>query len=66
MVGAMCYAYAVVRLLLHLEHFRGMNPKEVLAFAQEKEIRQFDLRFTDLPGLSTRFISDLSTYSGFV
>jgi glutamine synthetase len=35
-----------------LEHFRGMNPKEVLAFAQEKEIRQFDLRFTDLPGLS--------------
>src|SRR6266403_1857597 len=29
-----------------------MNPKEVLAFAKEKEIRQFDLRFTDLPGLS--------------
>src|SRR6266851_3902826 len=28
-----------------------MNPKEVLAFAKEKEIRQFDLRFTDLPGL---------------
>src|SRR6266404_4162345 len=29
-----------------------MNPKEILAFAKEKEIRQFDLRFTDLPGLS--------------
>src|ERR1700737_4289090 len=29
-----------------------MNPKEVLAFAKEKEVRQFDLRFTDLPGLS--------------
>src|SRR5882762_3883505 len=29
-----------------------MNPKEVLAFAKEKDIRQVDLRFTDLPGLS--------------
>jgi glutamine synthetase len=29
-----------------------MSPKEVLAFAKEKEVRQFDLRFTDLPGLS--------------
>src|SRR6267142_3937048 len=29
-----------------------MNPKEVLAFAKEKDVRQFDLRFTDLPGLS--------------
>src|SRR5450432_434990 len=29
-----------------------MNPKEVLEFAKEKEVRQFDLRFTDLPGLS--------------
>src|SRR5580704_14458562 len=29
-----------------------MNPKEVLAFAKEKEVRQVDLRFTDLPGLS--------------
>src|SRR6266851_9166401 len=28
-----------------------MNPREILAFAKEKEIRQFDLRFTDLPGL---------------
>src|SRR5450631_2507788 len=28
-----------------------MNPKEVLEFAKEKEVRQFDLRFTDLPGL---------------
>src|SRR5579871_5015604 len=29
-----------------------MNPKEILAFAKEKEVRQFDLRFTDLPGFS--------------
>src|SRR5437016_779423 len=31
-----------------------MNPKEILAFTKEKEIRQFVLRFTDLPGLSQR------------
>jgi len=29
-----------------------MTPKEVLEFAQQKEARQLDLRFTDLPGLS--------------
>jgi glutamine synthetase len=29
-----------------------MTPKEVLQFVKDKEIRQFDLRFTDLPGLS--------------
>src|SRR5260370_20213881 len=29
-----------------------MSPKEVLEFAKKKEIRQVDLRFTDLPGLS--------------
>lgn len=28
-----------------------MDPKEVLAFAKENGARQFDLRFTDLPGL---------------
>src|SRR6202795_546291 len=28
-----------------------MNPQEVLEFAKDKEIRQVDLRFTDLPGL---------------
>src|SRR5579884_2426307 len=28
-----------------------MNPKEVLEFAKKKEAKQFDLRFTDLPGL---------------
>jgi glutamine synthetase len=28
-----------------------MNPKEVLEFAKKNEARQFDLRFTDLPGL---------------
>src|SRR5256884_6348640 len=43
-----------------------MNPKEVLAFAKEKEVRQFDLRFTDLPGLSQHVsypISQLTTDS---
>src|SRR6266446_6604683 len=29
-----------------------MSPKEVLEFAKQKEARQLDLRFTDLPGLS--------------
>jgi glutamine synthetase len=29
-----------------------MSPKEVLEYAKQKEARQFDLRFTDLPGLS--------------
>jgi glutamine synthetase len=29
-----------------------MTPKEVLDFAKEKQARQVDLRFTDLPGLS--------------
>jgi glutamine synthetase len=29
-----------------------MNPKELLEYAKQKEARQFDLRFTDLPGLS--------------
>ena len=29
-----------------------MSPKEALEFAKQKEARQFDLRFTDLPGLS--------------
>ena len=29
-----------------------MTQKEVLEFAKQKEARQFDLRFTDLPGLS--------------
>src|SRR5919206_360743 len=28
-----------------------MNPKEVLEFAKNKEAKQLDLRFTDLPGL---------------
>src|SRR5437763_14063900 len=28
-----------------------MSPKEVLEYAKQKEARQFDLRFTDLPGL---------------
>jgi glutamine synthetase len=28
-----------------------VSPKEVLSFAREKEARQLDLRFTDLPGL---------------
>ena len=29
-----------------------MNPKETLEYAKNNEIRQVDLRFTDLPGLS--------------
>jgi len=29
-----------------------MTPKEVLEFAKQKEVRQLDLRFTDIPGLS--------------
>ncbi len=29
-----------------------MSPREVLAYAQEQGAKQFDLRFTDLPGLS--------------
>src|SRR5947208_5475744 len=29
-----------------------MSPKELLEYAKQKEARQFDLRFTDLPGLS--------------
>src|SRR5512133_731971 len=28
-----------------------MSPQEVLEFAKQKEARQLDLRFTDLPGL---------------
>src|SRR5215472_15860331 len=28
-----------------------MSPKEVLEFAKKNKARQFDLRFTDLPGL---------------
>ena len=28
-----------------------MSPKEVLEFAKKKDVRQLDLRFTDLPGL---------------
>ena len=28
-----------------------MSPKEVLEYAKQKEARQLDLRFTDLPGL---------------
>ena len=28
-----------------------MNPQEVLEFAKSKDVRQVDLRFTDLPGL---------------
>src|ERR1700686_5106496 len=29
-----------------------MNPKELLEFTKKKDARRFDLRFTDLPGLS--------------
>ncbi len=29
-----------------------MTPQEALEFAKQNDIRQFDLRFTDLPGLN--------------
>src|SRR6201996_3695719 len=34
------------------DHGGKMNPKETLEYAKNNEIRQVDLRFTDLPGLS--------------
>jgi glutamine synthetase len=40
-----------------------MNPQEVLDFAKKKEVRQLDLRFSDIPGLQhhiTYPISELS------
>lgn len=43
-----------------------MTPKEVLDFAKEKQAKQVDLRFTDLPGLSHHVsypISELSEES---
>src|SRR5580765_7447828 len=33
-------------------HGGEMSPKEILEFARNREVRQVDLRFTDLPGLS--------------
>lgn len=44
----------------------AMTPKEVLEFAKEHEVRQVDVRFTDIPGLShhiTYPISELSEES---
>ena len=29
-----------------------MTPKEVLEYAKQNEVRQVDLRFTDIPGLT--------------
>src|ERR1700693_2223783 len=43
---------AAARCLSPVICWPRMNPKEVLEFAKQKEVRQFDLRFTDLPGLS--------------
>ena len=43
-----------------------MSPKEVLEFVEAKQVRQLDLRFTDLPGLSQHVsypISQLSAES---
>ena len=28
-----------------------MNPKEVLEYAKKNEVKQLDLRFSDIPGL---------------
>ena len=35
-----------------------MSPKEALEFAKKKEAKQLDLRFTDLPVSSSRFLPD--------
>src|SRR5437762_4188673 len=40
-----------------------MKPKEVLDFAKQKDSRQFDLRFTDLPGLSQHVSYPMSQLS---
>jgi glutamine synthetase len=40
-----------------------MNPEEVLEFAKSKEIRQIDLRFTDLPGLQQHVSYPISQLS---
>ncbi|HEX4807743.1 MAG TPA: type I glutamate--ammonia ligase [Bryobacteraceae bacterium] len=40
-----------------------MTPKELLDFAKENEVRQFDLRFTDLPGLTQHVTYPISQLS---
>src|SRR5450756_70614 len=40
-----------------------MSPKEALELAKQKEARQFDLRFTDLPGLSQHISYPMSQLS---
>ena len=40
-----------------------MSPKELLEFAKEKDVRQFDLRFTDLPGLQQHVSYPISQLS---
>ncbi|MEO8025845.1 MAG: type I glutamate--ammonia ligase [Bryobacteraceae bacterium] len=40
-----------------------MTPKEVLEFVKKKEIRQIDLRFTDLPGLTHHISYPISQLS---
>jgi len=40
-----------------------MNPKEVLEFAKKNDVRQLDLRFTDLPGLQQHISYPISQLS---
>jgi len=40
-----------------------MNPQEVLEFVKKREVRQVDLRFTDLPGLSQHVSYPISQLS---
>jgi glutamine synthetase len=40
-----------------------MTPKEVLQFAKDNEVRQLDLRFTDLPGLFQHVSYPISQFS---
>ncbi|HUA17433.1 MAG TPA: type I glutamate--ammonia ligase [Bryobacteraceae bacterium] len=46
-------------------HLNGgeMSPKEVLEFAKTKDVRQLDLRFTDLPGLQQHVSYPISQLS---
>ena len=40
-----------------------MTPKEVLEYAKQNDVRQLDLRFTDLPGLQQHISYPISQLS---
>ena len=46
MVGSMCPVYGVFLYIMV-----GMTAKEALEFAKKNDVKQLDLRFTDLPGV---------------